>query len=111
VNIQLQVCGLIMLLLLMVFYKSHKTLGLYSERIFFRTPFITIQTVLFDMLSVICISYCDSLPLLLVKIVCKIYLSYLVWSAWATLTYILLDFSEKQFKGVLLVIWGLSFWL
>jgi len=94
VNIQLQVCGLIMLLLLLVFYKSHKTLNLYSERVFFRVLFITILTVAFDALSVVSIFYCDSLPLLLVKTVCRVYLSLLTWSAWATLTYILLEFSK-----------------
>ncbi len=92
-NIQLQVCGFIMLIMLLIFYKSHKSLNLYAEKVFFRTLFITILTVLFDILSIVCISHSHSLPLFLVKSVCKVYLMFLLWSAWATATYILLDFS------------------
>jgi len=93
-NIQLQVCGLLMLVLLLVFYKSHRTLNLYPERVFFRTIFITLLTVLFDALSVVYISFSNVIPIIYVKLVCRIYLSLLIWSAWAVFTYILLDFSR-----------------
>jgi len=106
-NIQLQVCGLLMLLLLLIFYKSHKTLKLYTENVFFRTMFITFLTVTFDTLSVVGIYYSDSLPLVLVKAVCKTYLALLVWSAWGTLTYILLEFSSKEIQRRSTRVWGI----
>lgn len=34
-NIQFQICGLSILFLLILFYKSHKTLQLYKERVFY----------------------------------------------------------------------------
>lgn len=106
-NIQLQVCGLLMLLLLLAFYKSHKTLDLYSESVFFRTMFITFVTVTLDALSVVGIYFSDSLPQFIVKLVCKTYLDFLVWSAWGILTYILLDFSSKEVQRKSTRTWGM----
>ena len=34
-NIQFQICGLCILFLLIIFYKSHKNLELYKEKVFY----------------------------------------------------------------------------
>ena len=50
-NIQIQLCGLFMLALLFIFYKSTKTLHLYKEKIFYRAMCIIIISLCLDILS------------------------------------------------------------
>ena len=51
-NIQIQTFGLLILALLYVFYKSIRTLQLYSEKIFRRTLYISIISLTLDILSI-----------------------------------------------------------
>ena len=56
-NIQIQLCGLFMLALLFIFYKSTKTLHLYKEKIFYRAMCIIIISLCLDILSLVSIFY------------------------------------------------------
>lgn len=96
-NIQIQSFGLIILVLLFVFYKSNKTLQLYSEKIFRRTLYMSIISLSLDILSLVVINYMDSLPELLVITLCKLYIMSLIWEAVCALSYIMTDlFGEKK---------------
>ena len=111
-NIQIQTYGLIILFMLFIFYKSHKTLNLYTEQVFMRAMYISMANLLLDISSLVFISYMDLFPLLAVKLVCKLYIISLVWEAVFALVYVLTDvYSEEKHRkrtGLLYIIAGVQ---
>lgn len=90
-NIQMQVCGLIIILLILYFYKRQETVGLYTEMLFRRAAYMCIGCLVLDILSVIFIMGRSMLPDLLVRGECKLYLASLVGTGYAALTYACAD--------------------
>ena len=90
-NIQMQVCGLIIILLILYFYKRQETVGLYTEMLFRRAAYMCIACLVLDILSVIFIMGRSMLPDLLVRGECKLYLASLVGTGYAALTYACAD--------------------
>ena len=100
-NIQFQICGLSILFLLILFYKSHKTLQLYKERVFYAVLRIITVSLMADVLSLAAIRYRQSMPLLLVETICKSYIVTSIWGAWSALIYVLTDIvTEKKHKKI-----------
>lgn len=98
-NVQIQTFGLIILALLYIFYKSNRSLQLYSDKLFRRTLYISIISISLDILSVIAIEFKEQLPDILVIVVCKLYILSLVWEAATALNYVLADlFDEKRHR-------------
>ena len=96
-NIQFQICGLSILFLLIIFYKSHRTLQLYKEKVFFAVLCIITVSLLGDVLSLVAIHYRPCIPSILVEGVCKGYIVSLIWGAWSALIYVVTDIlSEKE---------------
>lgn len=96
-NIQVQVCGLLIILLLYCFYMSSNTLKLYTEKVFHEAMCMSMISLVLDILSVVVIQYRSVLPLFLVESVCKIYIITLVWVAMYALVYVLTDlYSEER---------------
>lgn len=103
-NIQVQLCGLIIILVLMLFYIRRAKLKLYTQLMFKNMFFSLFCCLGFDILSIIAIHKRDSLPMLLVVAICKIYLSTLVTTALTGFLYVYVDVFEKQSiirKGIL----------
>ncbi len=86
-NIQMQLGGVFVLLLLLYFYKRQGTLGFYTGKLFLRTLYITIACLALDILSIILIVNQDKLPMWLVKAECKAYLVSLVANGYMALVY------------------------
>lgn len=98
-NIQIQAFGLIILALLYIFYKSNRSLQLYTDMLFRRTLYISIINISLDILSIIAIEFKEQLPNILVIAVCKLYILSLVWEAATALNYVLADlFDEKRLR-------------
>lgn len=95
-NIQFQLCGLCILFLLIVFYKSHKTLQLYKEKVFYAVLCILTVSLIGDILSLVAIRFRESLSLFLVEAVCKSYIITLIWGAWSALIYVMSDLYPEQ---------------
>lgn len=95
-NIQVQMCGLFILIVLVVFYKSNNTLKLYSESIFFQVMIVAIASLTLDILSLVAIEYRDSLPALLVELVCKTYVISLIWVGMLGTVYVLSDILTER---------------
>jgi len=96
-NIQVQVCGLIIMLFLFIFYKSSNTLKLYTEKIFHQAMYTSMLCLSLDILSVIVIQYRSILPVLFVEAICKLYIITLVWVSMYAFVYVLTDlFSEER---------------
>ena len=103
-NIQFQLCGLSILILLIIFYNSHKTLHLYKERVFYAVLCIITASLSGDILSLVVIYFRQILPILLVELVCKLYLASLVLGAWSALEYVFTDVIGES-KHVKLTRW------
>jgi len=98
-NIQVQVCGLLIVLLLYLFYMSSETLKLYTEKIFHQAMTMSMLCLFMDILSVIAITYQSKLPLFLVESICKLYIITLVWVSMYAFVYVLTDlFQEEKHK-------------
>lgn len=98
-NIQVQICGLLIVLLLYCFYMSSKTLKLYTEKIFHQAMSISILCLFMDILSVVAITYQDVLQLFLVESICKLYIITLIWVSMYAFVYVLTDLlSEEKHK-------------
>lgn len=95
-NIQLQCCGLLIIALLIFFFFSQQRVGLFSERVFLQTITITGISLIFDIVSIIAITYMDSLPIIVVKGICKLYLASLVMVAAQALFYVLVDMHDEK---------------
>lgn len=112
-NIQMQMGGVCILLLLLYFYKRQGTLGLYLGRIFLRTVYITLFCLILDILSILLIVWQDSVPMWLVKAECKTYLVSLVTTGYMALIYANADIrhlarADGFAKKVMLVMVGLA---
>ena len=104
-NIQMQICGMIILIVLAVFYKSNRTLKLYSEGIFFRVMLFAMASLSLDILSLVVIEYRQMLPMILVHLVCKTYIISLIWVGMSGTFYVLTEvLSETKHQ---LLIWAM----
>jgi len=100
-NIKMQLCGMIILIVLTVFYKSNKTLRLYTEKIFMRAMMIAIASLSLDIMSLVVIDYRHALSTMLVEFVCKTYIISLIWVGMAGTTYVLTDvLNEDKLRSV-----------
>lgn len=90
-NIQMQVCGLIILLLILFFYKRQETVGLYTEALFRRALYTCMGCLVLDILSVVLIVNQERFPGLLVRAECKMYLVSLVGTGYVALAYACAD--------------------
>ena len=70
-NIQMQVGGLLILFLVIFYYKRHGTVGLYAEKLFRRALYVTILCLILDITSIVLITYMDRFPRWLVEFECK----------------------------------------
>lgn len=95
-NAQFQICALVILLLLLVFYKSHKTLNLYKEKVFYLVMCIIMASLFLDVISCLMIYYKQYFPMALVSAVCKLYIVSLLWGAWSALIYVITDLLAEQ---------------
>ncbi|MCM1183519.1 MAG: EAL domain-containing protein [Roseburia sp.] len=93
-NIQMQMGGLFIMLLLLWFYSRQETLGLYTERLFKRAMYVTVSCLVLDIVSVFLIVNQDKYPLWLVRFECKTYLLSLLWSGYMALAYASADIHQ-----------------
>lgn len=90
-NIQMQVCGLIILVLILYFYKRQDTVGLYTETLFRRALYTCIICLVLDILSVVMIMSQAFFPGWLVRAECKLYLLSLGATGYVALVYACAD--------------------
>lgn len=86
-NIQVQCCGIAILLLLWIFYFRQRPLGLYSVKLFLITLGMTTFCVTMDILSIVAIYHMEQIPGVLLAFICKTYIVSLVWVGYFGLLY------------------------
>ena len=77
-NVKIQICGLLILTLLFIFYKSHKTLQLYKERVFCCVFTIVGISLSLDVLSLVALHHRELISELLLLFICKTYIVFLI---------------------------------
>lgn len=96
-NIKMQCCGIILLVVIFFFYYRQKKINLNTEKAFLRIFLVITIGLTLDILSMVVLNYSDSLPELLVDIVCKSYISSLVLVALNGVLYVCADiFSQSK---------------
>ena len=95
-NISTQICGLIIITLLLFFYKRQPTMGLSSERRFVTTLYIIFACVLWDIASCYFIVNSSRYNRYIVLIVCKIYLLSLQTVAFSAWRYTISDILDTM---------------
>ena len=99
-NIQFQICGLVIILVLMVLY-VRKAILRFNTQLMFRGIFCSLFFCLsFDILSLLAIYGKGDMPRLLVAAVCKTYLATLVCVALMGFLYVYADIERKQRRMV-----------
>lgn len=98
-NITAQCCGLVLLVVLLVFYLRQKRIKLHTEKAFQRVWAFSLLNLSLDILSVVFISNMESIPLWLVDLVCKFYVASIVATAMSALVYVLEDAYSKHEKN------------
>jgi EAL domain-containing protein (putative c-di-GMP-specific phosphodiesterase class I) len=97
-NIQMQLAGIGVLLILLCFYVRRKTVGLYTEIFFKHTMFVTLANVTMDICSVIAIAHQDSIPHWLCITICKVYLALLIWTGCFGLLYMCQNIFHGKYR-------------
>ena len=99
-NIKVQACGFVLLVILYLLYHQQHTLQTYSRRAFLRFYAVTVLCILMDILSIVAIESASHLPALFLTFVCKTYLITLVLTALCGVMYIGVDIllSNKAFR-------------
>ncbi|MBQ9948540.1 MAG: EAL domain-containing protein [Oscillospiraceae bacterium] len=77
-----------------------------------RAMYISMANLLLDISSLIFIAHMDSLPLFIVKLVCKLYITSLVWESVFALSYVLTDVYPEELHrkrtGLLYIVAGVQ---
>lgn len=95
-NIKTQCCGVALLIMLLVIYSRQRRLELASGKVFRIAYLITVLCLGMDMLSIVMIVHQATLPMVLVKFVCKTYLITLILVGLAALAYVGTDVCRQQ---------------
>lgn len=93
-NIEVQCCGMAILLMIWYFSLRQKPLGLESEKLFLITLAVNSFCLVMDILSIAAIIHREVIPELLLALICKTYIVSLVWVGYFGLIY-----SSTDFKG------------
>jgi len=97
-NIQAQLCGIIMIIIMILFYVRYKSLRLNTQIIFQCLLVVVLFCVFFDMLSIWAIVNLLYIPGTIVEMICKTYLASLVLVGLAGLLYECSGVYERQKK-------------
>ncbi len=98
-NIQVQACGAAILLLLLYLIKRQRSVGLFSEKVFFAMLLVTLYNISLDILSVALLVWRQRFPQWFVWFICKSYLVSLAMVTFMGLIYAVLDiYGEKKHR-------------
>ena len=87
-NIEIQCCGVALLIMLLIIYSKQRRLDLASGKLFLAAYFTTMFCLCMDILSVVLIVHRARIPWFLTEFVCKTYLVSLVLVGLLALSYV-----------------------
>ena len=95
-NIVAQCCGLVIMSIIIAFYRCQKKLGLNTSKTFFAIWTVTVTSLLLDIGSVLSLTYREYMPEFVLDLICKAYLVSIVFEALTGLGYICIDVLKKN---------------
>ena len=95
-NIKVQCCGIVLMLVILYFYARQKTIRLNTEKAFLRMFCIIMTGLVTDIISLAALTHMDSLPVWVVDFACKLYLSTLVMVALSGVLYVCVDIYKES---------------
>ena len=95
-NIEVQSCGLALVLLLIFFSTRHEKLGLYSEHLFRLSLIVNLCCITLDILSIFGIVYDDRIPEIVTVLLCKLYLVSLLAASYMGFVYAHSDIKKLR---------------
>lgn len=90
-NVQVQVCGIILILLVLIMYQNQKTADLWNKRVFLVALFTVLISVSMDAISVILIADANENYTMFLQMFCKAYLVTLIGVGYSSFQYISVD--------------------
>lgn len=109
-NIKIQCCGLVILLVVLYFYIYHRRVKLKTETAFFRFLLAGMACVCLDILSIYAICNSDSVGEVWREIVCKAYIASVVLTIYSALMYVSVDiYKNKDTYKRATIIFGIGF--
>ena len=101
-NVHVQCCGIILLIVLLYFYSGQRKVRLNTERAFLRIYISAFINLILDISSIVAITYRDTLPDMLVELVCKFYVMTLVLVNLFSMLYVCADIyiDKKEYSTI-----------
>ena len=90
-NIQVQCCGLIILIILMIYYFNQRKLFLITEKAFIHNFASAFVSILLDIVSVIAIANMDEWSVTFANVTSKLYLVSIIYVSTTSLMYLYID--------------------
>lgn len=98
-NILAQLCGIVLLLIILLFYRRQRKIRLKTGDAFWMALCVTLACVIFDILSIVAIEEMGVIPRFLVEIICKTYLITLIGVGFCSLFYVYVDiYGDNRLK-------------
>ena len=94
-NIKMQCCGIALLLVILYFYICRKKIKLNTSMAFMRLFWVAMINLILDTLSIALLTYHDSVPEIIINLVCKSYISAMVLTSYFSLLYLCTDIYGK----------------
>lgn len=95
-NITMQFCGLVLLIVVFYFYLCRKRIKLRTSRAFLHCGAMNLAALVLDIVSIVFLTYHEQLPVWLVDFVCKAYLSSIVLVTLFSFLYIFTDVHGRE---------------
>lgn len=109
-NVSVQICGLIIILVIMRFFYGTKRIGLYTERVFSRALLCAFVSLSLDILSIVSINYWGESHPVMTELLCKAYLATLSIMGISGFDYVLSDIlNRKNYRKVAGVLFTIMF--
>lgn len=95
-NIQVQCCGVVVLILIWYFSLRQKPLGLETAKLFLITLGVNSFCIVMDIFSIVAICSRDQIPGFLLAMICKTYIVSLIWGGYFALIYSSTDYIDTR---------------
>ncbi len=95
-NIQFQICGLILSIMVVSMFLRRKSLNLFSEKIFIHLLSAVVFSLIFDIVSIITIRCFSDLYNIINIIICKVYLFTIPFTCYMFMSYVFTDIYKSR---------------
>ena len=95
-NIKVQACGIVLLLVILFFYVRRRKINMNTEKAFLRLLLFTLCGLVLDILSLFALNYSSVIDEFFVDLVCKIYLVSLITLGYSALLYVTVDVYNRD---------------